>query len=140
LLPEIEISVLFEATVSPSEDYEKVLSAVMNFVGEASCEVKADSRGVIVRSSSIKSLERIHDQLRDRRVRGAARKRLLANRDSQGSTLMFNRQAASAGVLALCDNEQESPLGPIYLTILTEHLEEVIDWLSDFQSDSPLSS
>jgi predicted RNA binding protein with dsRBD fold (UPF0201 family) len=140
LLPEVEVSVLFEASVSPSEDFEKVLSAVMNVVGDAPCEVATDRRSVTVKSSSIKSLERIHDQLRDRRVRGAARKRLAANREGQKSTLMLNRQAASAGVLALCDNEQESPLGPIYVMILTRHLEEVIGWLSDFQPDSQRSS
>jgi predicted RNA binding protein with dsRBD fold (UPF0201 family) len=49
------------------------LSAVMNLVGEAPLEVKASPRSVKVSSLSIRSLDRVHDQLRDRRVRGAAR-------------------------------------------------------------------
>ena len=46
---------------------------------------------------------------------------------------MFNRQAAYAGVLALCGSEAESPLGPIYLRIDSQDLDDVIEWLTAYE-------
>ena len=125
-----------EATVSPSESIEKVLSAATNIIGEAPSITNASLTKVRVESASSKSLERLHNQLRDRRVRGAARRRFLSGRSGEKSVVMLNRQAANAGVLALCDSEQESPLGPIYLTIESKVLDELIDWLTDFPRDN----
>jgi predicted RNA binding protein with dsRBD fold (UPF0201 family) len=136
---ESRVSVVLEATVSPSENPAKVLRAVKNIIGEVPCEIESSERGVRVRSSSAKSLDLLRDQLRDRRVRGAAKRRLLLGQRGEEATIMFNRQAASAGVLALCDSEQESPLGPIYLTIRSERIDGVIDWLTDLSQGSPQS-
>jgi predicted RNA binding protein with dsRBD fold (UPF0201 family) len=79
-----------------------------------------------------KALLRIRDQLRDRHVRSAARRRLLLGREGNSTSLMLNRQAAAAGVLAICGSPEESPLGPIYMTIESEKLDTVIDWLTSY--------
>ena len=79
-----------------------------------------------------KALLRIRDQLRDRHVRSAARRRLLLNREDDSTSLMLNRQAATAGVLVVCGSPEESPLGPIYLTIESKRLDDVIDWLTSY--------
>jgi predicted RNA binding protein with dsRBD fold (UPF0201 family) len=134
LRPEFPARVALEATVAPSEDPGKVLAAIKNILGEADHAVKETTRKIRVESSAPGNLDRVHDQLRDRQVRGAARRRLYAGRSGNSTTVMINRQAATAGVVALCDNEGESPLGPIYLTIESEKLEEWIQWLSDYPS------
>ncbi len=46
------------------------------------------------------------------------------------TVLLFNKQAATVGIAALCDDSSESPLGPIVLTIRSQRVEEVIDWLT----------
>jgi predicted RNA binding protein with dsRBD fold (UPF0201 family) len=120
------------ATVSPSEDPRKVLLAVRNVLGEAEFTVKEALGRITAESSAAGSLDRVHDQLRDRQVRGAARKRLLAGRSGNSATVLVNRQAATVGVVALCDHEAESPLGPIFLTIESEALDELIGWLTDY--------
>ncbi len=78
------------------------------------------------------ALTRIRDQLRDRHVRSAARKQMLSNRSGRSTSLMLNRQAAAAGVLAICGSPGESPLGPIYLTIESDALDDLIDWLTAY--------
>jgi predicted RNA binding protein with dsRBD fold (UPF0201 family) len=79
------------------------------------------------------SVMRLREQLRDRHVRAAARRLFISRREGNKVTMMFNRQAAHAGVLALCGSEAESPLGPIYLSIESESLDEVIEWLTAYE-------
>ena len=126
--------VTLRASVAPSEDVQKLIAAVCNMVEGASFSVDADRRQVTVTCASPEGLSQLHDQLRDRRVRDAAKRRLLAGIDGRRTTVMVNRQAAAARVLSLCDNEDESPLGPVYLTIESDELEEIIGWLTGYSS------
>jgi|TARA_Y100000815_G_scaffold61902_1_gene50225 predicted RNA binding protein with dsRBD fold (UPF0201 family) len=41
----------------------------------------------------------------------------------------LNKQAAFANVIALCDEADESPLGPIKVVLHSKNIEDVIDWL-----------
>jgi predicted RNA binding protein with dsRBD fold (UPF0201 family) len=121
-----------EATVSPSEDIEKVVEAVRNVAGGAPGDIEEIGEKVRVWYADIKSLGHLRDQLRDRHVRSAARRLLVRAKHGNKTVLMLNRQAASAGVLAVCGAPEESPLGPIYITIDSTELDKVIDWLAAY--------
>lgn len=127
--------VSLEATLAPSEDPEKVLDAMRNILGEVHFALRRDARHVLMETSDKGSLNRLRDQLRDRHVRAAARRRLLAGRSGEATTtVMVNRQAATAGVVVLCDNAEESPLGPLLLTVESRNLDEVIQWLAAYET------
>jgi uncharacterized protein len=130
LKPDLKVSVSVEARVSPSEDPQKVAAAVEGALGGFEHTVEAGRHSVRAESSGSGSLDRIRDQLRDRHVRSAARRLLLSSKKGRSTVLMLNRQAATAGVLALCSSEDQSPLGPLYLTIESEDIDGVIDWLT----------
>jgi uncharacterized protein len=132
--PKLEGRVRVEAEVSPSEDPEKVARAVSNVVGGAGGRLEFGERRVSFTSPDVESLNHFRDQLRDRHVRAAARRILLVRKEGSRTTAMLNRQAASAGVLAMCDSPEESSLGPIYLTIESRGLGGVIDWLTGYGS------
>ena len=132
--PEFRLHVRAQATVAPSEDPAKVRVAVTNTLGECRQSLKENPQGIAIHSDDSASLTRLHDQLRDRRVRAAARRLLLTRREGSSVTVMFNRQAAHVGVLALCGSEAESPLGPIYLTIESDELDNVIEWLTAYET------
>jgi hypothetical protein len=134
LSPEFDAAVSLKAVVSPSEDSARVLRAIEFILGGVSCTVRETGNRILVESSADGCLDRLHDQLRDRQVRGVARKRFLSGRSGNKTTVMVNRQAAAAGVVALCDSEEESPLGPIYLTIESKRMDELILWLTDYPS------
>jgi predicted RNA binding protein with dsRBD fold (UPF0201 family) len=123
---------ILKANISPSEDPDKVVGAVEKILGQSIGDVSLGSRGVRLVTDDAKVLLRIRDQLRDRHVRSAARRRLLLNREKNSTSLMLNRQAATTGVLVVCGSPEESPLGPIYLTIESERLDAVIDWLTSY--------
>jgi len=122
-----------EARLAPSEDPEKVLSAIMNVLGKVSHSIEKGNRLIRVETPDPSSLDRLHDQLRDRNVRAAARRRLIAGRSSDRTSLMINRQAATAGIVVLCDSAEESALGPLCLTIESRNLDKVIEWLTDYE-------
>ncbi|MBI3840848.1 MAG: hypothetical protein HY297_02670 [Thaumarchaeota archaeon] len=126
-------TVALEARLSPSEDTGKVAMAVRNLVGESFGEVAVRSGAATFVSEDSLSLERIHDQLRDRHVRGAARRLLLKSVKGDSAVLLLNRQAAAVGVAALCASPEESPLGPIYLRMRSRKVEGLIDWLSAYE-------
>ena len=123
---------MLKATISPSEDPDKVVGALEKILGQSVGDVSLGSRAARIATDDAKALLRIRDQLRDRHVRSAARRRLLLNRERNSTSLMLNRQAATMGVLVICGSPQESPLGPIYLTIESERLDDVIDWLTSY--------
>ena len=78
------------------------------------------------------ALDHVRDQLRDRRIRAAARRQLLVNKTGLATSMMLNRQAAAAGVVAVCGSPEESALGPIYFTLSSDTLDEAVDWLTAY--------
>lgn len=130
--PDAAVRVRIEATVALSEDPERVLGAIRNVLGEVPHSHEVTINTAIVESSDPRSLDRLQSQLRDRQVRAAARKRFLAGTKGDTATVMVNRQAAAAGIVVLCDNEGESPLGPIYVTVQSRRLDAVIGWLTAY--------
>jgi predicted RNA binding protein with dsRBD fold (UPF0201 family) len=84
-------------------------------------------------SEDASSLDVLRNQFRDRHIRGAARKLLLAELKGDSTSLILNRQAATVGVVALCSSADQSSLGPIYATIRSEQITTVIDWLTTYE-------
>lgn len=130
--PDFKANLVLEATVSPSEDPERVSTAIRKVLGDAVCDASVSSRSARLSTEDPRALVHIRDQLRDRHVRAAARRQMLLNSSGRTASLMLNRQAAAAGVVALCGSPKESPLGPIYLTLRSEKIASAIDWLTAY--------
>jgi len=130
--PEFEANLILEATLSPSEDPGKVSQAMKNVLGEVRCDEHIDPRSATLATEDPRALIHIRDQLRDRHVRSAAKRQMLLNSSESSTSLMLNRQAAAAGVIALCGSPEESPLGPIYVRVHSKRIEAVIDWLTAY--------
>lgn len=92
---------------------------------------------VVLRSSHLGCLQKMHDQFRDRHVRDAARRLLLKSIEGNSMRILFNRQAAFVGVIAAVSAAEESPLGPIVLELESENPEELLDWLTLYRAEEP---
>lgn len=129
---EFRVKVILEATVSPSEDREKVAEALRNLVPGAQAVEARTSAGTSLVAEGQRALTFMRDQLRDRHVRAAARRQLLTGKKGNAASLMLNRQAAAVRVVALCGAPEESPLGPVYFTLESDRLDEAVDWLTAY--------
>lgn len=129
---DIAAKLVLEATVSPSEDPEKVAKAMGSVLGMGGETVSMGPGTARLVTTDLRALEHLRDQLRDRRIRSAARRQMLLNRKGESTSIMLNRQAAAAGVVAVCGAPDESPLGPIYLSLSSERLDEALDWVAAY--------
>jgi len=117
-----------EAAVNPSEDPHKVMEAMQNVIPGCMPEFRYGSRA-IGRVTGPDSLSILYEQARSRSAMGVLRRMLVDNRAGSSTWFLLNKQAAAAGIAAVVEEDLESPLGPIRVTITCEELDTVVDWL-----------
>jgi uncharacterized protein len=122
------IDLKVETIVNPSEDTQKVIDAIANLFTRCSPEVSFRSR-VVGKAVGSDSLAILYEQVRSRSAMGVLRRMLLDNRVGDSTSFLLNKQAATSGIAAVIEEEQESPLGPIRVTISCEELDALVDWL-----------
>src|SRR4030042_2773752 len=132
----VEVSVLVETEVNPTEDEEKVRAAINNILGNATITVKPEQKGstLFAEAKGQDSLTKLRNIMRNDRVRDASRRLLL--KATRGNTIRFflNKQVAFAGHVSFSEETSESPLGPIRFTIETDNPQQLVEWL-DRKSD-----
>jgi len=128
-----EVTVLAEAEIKPTEDEEKVKAAVANVLGNASFEIAPLGKTSILtaKAEGQDSLIKFRNLLRTDRIRDASRKALF--RSIRGNTICFclNKQVAFAGHVSFSQENAESPLGPIRITIKTDNPRKLVEWLAE---------
>ena len=114
-------------TINASEDVNKVRTVVSNVLTDMDEKITGDS--LVANSNNYESLTKIYETMRSRRSKSAYRKHLLRNMTNDSTWFYLNKQAAFVDVIALCDEADESPLGPIKVVLHSKNIEDVIDWL-----------
>jgi predicted RNA binding protein with dsRBD fold (UPF0201 family) len=123
-----QIELKVEALVNPSEHSEKVIAAITNVIDKCYPELRYGNR-VVARSIGTAPLRTIYEQIRSRSAMGVLRRMLIDNRLADTTWFLLNKQAASAGIVVIVEDERESPLGPIRVNIDCEELDTLIGWL-----------
>ncbi|ABK78474.1 uncharacterized protein conserved in archaea [Cenarchaeum symbiosum A] len=109
-----------------SEDPDKVRDALLNVLPDGEVRMGARSAGI---TGDLLSLERIRETISSRGSRGVYMRNMKHHIDGTSTWFYLNKQAAHAGTVALCADAEESPLGPIRVTLRSDHIEEVMEWL-----------
>ena len=128
---DVDCKVSAYCTINASEDINKVRASLSNVLTDMDEKLTDDS--LIVNSNNYESLTKIYETMRSRRSKSAYRKHLVRNMAHDSTWFYLNKQAAFADVIALCDEADESPLGPIKVVLHSKNIEGVIDW---FVSDA----
>ena len=123
----IQCRISIECPIYPSEDLQKILHALSNVF--TNLEFETSKRLVYADSDDIKCLEKIAESIRNKQFQKPFRKQFLQNTHNNSLWFYLNKQAAFADTIALCENEDESPLGPIKITIDSPQIEQIIEWL-----------
>jgi predicted RNA binding protein with dsRBD fold (UPF0201 family) len=88
---------------------------------------------IVGRAVGSDSLGILYEQVRSRSAMGVLRRMLLDNRAGDSTWFLLNKQAATSGIAAVIEDQQESTLGPIRVTISCQELDALIDWLAPEQ-------
>ncbi len=118
--------------VRPTEDKDKVVKAVTNLFSLDKIEVVEDYPydRLVGESSKIESLVKLHRILRQERILDTFRSVLLNNKVGNTTEFRLNKQSAYIGRVTLVTLDSESPLGPITVRIVSDKIDDVIDWLA----------
>jgi len=126
-LPDVTCKIEAYAAVNPSEDPEKVRLAVSHVLLDAS--YKYEDGSIKATSKDLQSLAKIYDTIRSRRVIRAYRRQMRFHTHDTTTWFYLNKQAAFVDVIAICEEAEESPMGPIKIIMHSEEIQKVIDWL-----------
>ena len=114
-------------TINASEDVNKVRTSLSNILTDMDEKLTGDS--LVANSNNYESLTKIYETMRSRKTKSAYRKHLMRNMTEDSTWFYLNKQAAFANVTVLCDEANESPLGPIKVVLHSTNIEGVIEWL-----------
>ena len=126
--PNVACKIEAYAAVNPSEDPEKIKAAISNVILDADYEYKEGS--IKATSRDLHSLSKIQETIRKRKVNRVYRRQMRYNTNGDTTWFYLNKQAAYVDVVAVCDEAEESPMGPIKVILHSKNIEKIADWLA----------
>ena len=126
-IPQLACNIEIFCSINPSEDPKKVETAILNII--PSCEVKIEQFSIKSTSKDLNSLEKIQDSIHSMQHQRIYRRTLEKNLLHDSTWFYLNKQAAFADKITICEESDESPLGPIKVTLSSKNLERIIEWL-----------
>lgn len=126
-LQDENVELRVETILNPSEDPEKVKKCLVNVAN--GCRPVTNDGRVEATCRGIMSLHHIRVGVRSKSSLGVFRRLLGWNRKGNVTWFLLNKQAAYSGVISLAEHYEDSPLGPIRVTISSESLDTIIEWL-----------
>ena len=124
---DVDCKVSAYCTINASEDVNKVRTSLSNVLIDMDEKLTGDS--LVANSNNYESLTKIYETIRSRKTKSAYRRHLMRNMTEDSTWFYLNKQAAFADVTVLCDEADESPLGPIKVVLHSTNIEDVIEWL-----------
>ncbi len=127
MIPLIDCKIEALCEINPSEDPQKVEQAVFNLIDGA--EIKTTRYSLAAISNEMESLAKIHESIQNHHTKKIYYR--ILNENLEGNTTWFylNKQAAFANNVAVCEHDDESPMGPIKIVLSSKNIERVIEWL-----------
>lgn len=126
-IPSIELKIEIFTPINPSEDPKKVESAILNIFPD--CKLSLDQFSLKGVSKHLYSLEKIHEFIHSTQSQRIYRRTLEKHLENNFTWFYLNKQAAFVDKIAICENSDESPLGPIKIVLTSPKIDKIIEWL-----------
>jgi len=126
--PSVKCKIEILCSINPSEDRKKVETAILNIFSP--CEIKNEKFSINGKSSNLNSLEKVQDSIHSMQSQRIYRRTLEKNMENNSSWFYLNKQAAFVNKVAICEESDESPLGPIKVILTSTNLDRIITWLT----------
>ena len=115
--------------INPSEDPEKVKLAVSNIFPDLTLDIT--DTDITGKSNNIQILSQITKTIHENNIKKTYQRILKNNSSSDSSWFYLNKQAAFVNTVALCNEANESSLGPIKVILRSNDIEQVIDSITN---------
>ncbi len=121
-----------EAEVRFTEDLAKVRAAILNIF--PTIPIAAENREgrvfLVGMGENIQLLGAFRELIIRERIPDSARRVFRSNIVYGRIMVCLNKQVAAVKHISFCEPQGESPLGPIIVTMESDRIEEVVDWLA----------
>ena len=75
------------------------------------------------------SLEKIYEVIHSKKSQKPYSRNIQKNLKNDSTWFYLNKQAAFVEKIAICEEAEESPLGPIKVILTSSQIDEIIEWL-----------
>ncbi len=126
-IPSVSCKIEMLCSVNPSEDPKKIQKAISNIFPYST--IKTENFSLSSQSNDLKSLEKIYETIHTKQSQKIYRRDLEKNLENDTTWFYLNKQAAFVEKIAICENADESPLGPIKVILTSSYIDRIIDWI-----------
>ncbi len=126
-IPDFNCKIDVYCTINPSEDQTKVEQAISNILPDIEIQINDDS--LKATSQNLETLSNIFEVIHSHKIQRVYKRFLNNNLRNDSTWFYLNKQAAFSNTVSLCDEAEESPLGPIKIVLTSKNIEDIIDWL-----------
>lgn len=127
-IPNINCKIEMTCPVNLSEDPDKVVHAISNIFPYST--IKNENFSIKAQSHELRSLEKIYESIVSTQSQKSYTRNLENNLEGNSTWFFLNKQAAFVDQIAICEEAEESPLGPIKVILNSSNIDGVIDWIS----------
>lgn len=125
--PNISCKIQISSSINISEDPKKIETAILNIFPNV--KLKIDNFLMTSNSKNLYLLEKIYDFIHFSHSQKIYQRQLEKNLEDDSTWFYLCKQAAFVGVVAICEESEESPLGPIKVILTSSNIDGIIDWL-----------
>ena len=123
-----KIMVQIFCEINPSEDLEKIKTSIFNLFPDL--KIKIQENQLFGSSNDIKLLSKVVKSIKNRKTINVLSRIMRSNMTDDSTWFYLNKQAAFVDVVALCNEADESALGPIKIVLNSNNIEEIIENLA----------
>ena len=125
-IPNINCKIEMFCAVNPSEDPDKTQKSISNIFPYST--IKTENYSISAESKDLTSLEKIYEVVHSKQSQKTYRRNLQKNLKNDSTWFYLNKQAAFVEKIAICEEAEESPLGPIKVILTSPKIDEIIEW------------
>ena len=126
-IPNINCKIEMLCPINPSESPDKIKKAISNIFPNST--INFEKFSVSAQSNDLNSLEKIYETIHSKKSQKTYKRNLEKNLRGDTTWFYLNKQAAFVDKIAICEEADESPLGPIKVILISSNIDKIVDWM-----------
>ena len=126
-IPSLSCKIEMFCTVNPSESIEKIEKVISNIFPYSI--INNNNLSINAQSKELRSFEKIYQFIHNNKLQKNYLRSLEDHLQDDTTWFYLNKQAAFVEQIAICEESDESPLGPIKVTLTSSNIDAIIDWI-----------